>query len=208
MCKFTLFGYYCRCNFADVMPRKLFWLESAQSNSGRCNLHRYKARVFLVVGPSRRRGGWVVASALSPTQPYFSCLSSQVIFLLFLCFCRISLSKPVIVVDEHASYMRTRMTLRLMASHTGRPLNPSILGGNSFPCFQDEKSWWNMKKKKKEKGVNDRETVTKRNARARAPKNTLVDSLFVPERETGRRFYRDCFYNDATLRIGCIRRRK
>lgn len=137
LCK-TLFGCYCRCNFADAIPQKLFQLESAQSNSGRCNLHRYKARVFLVAGPSHRHRGWVAASALSPTQPYFSHLSSLVIFLPFFYsfFCRISLSKPVIVVDEHASHTRTRMTRRLMASHTGRPLNPSILAGNSFSCFQ------------------------------------------------------------------------
>lgn len=132
-------------------------------------------------------------------------------FFFFIFFRRILLSKPVIFVDEHALHMRTRMTLRLMASHTGHPLNPSILARNSFPRFQVVKSRWNVQKKKKKGSTVDdkaRATATKWNTRARAPKNTLVDSLYSSQRETGRRFYRDCFCNDATLRIGCIRRRK
>lgn len=67
---------------------------------------------------------------------------SSSFFFYFFFFCRISLSKPVIVVDEHASCMRTRLTLRLMASYTGCPLNPSILVGNSFSRLPEREVSW------------------------------------------------------------------
>lgn len=140
MCKFTLFGCCCRCNFADAKPRKLFRLESAQQIPADVTFidtrHEFPSSSVHLVDveaglpcPLSRRHNRIFHASLPRSSLFF-----------FIFFRRILLSKPVIFVDEHALHMRTRMTLRLMASHTGHPLNPSILARNSFPCFQVVKS--------------------------------------------------------------------
>lgn len=119
---------------------------------------------------SREREGWTVASVLSLDRIFRASLAEPSSSFFFFHPLRSPLS------------LRTR---RVAAPHIDRPLKSVDFIGGSFSRFRVAKSWWNAWKKNKRKEVNGRaRAITgEPTACTRVPKNALVNSLFVRERD-------------------------
>lgn len=129
----------------------------------------------------------VPASALSPSQTYFSCLPSHAFsFVPF--FYRSPLSKPVIAADEYGvEYANANDTPSRGTAQRSSSLNPSILSG-SLSRASRLRSRGETCKKQKEVDGTERESDASKPRRRRARTRRKIRSLarYSSERERDR----------------------